>query len=70
MKIYRHLFGFLAALAIGVHAPAFSAPEKKAWITMGDAAFRQVRRLVPGLASIESRQLVAEEQTVHAVNSD
>lgn len=47
MKSRRHLYGFLAALAIGVHAPASSAPEKKAWITMGDAAFRQVRRLVP-----------------------
>jgi leucyl aminopeptidase len=68
MKIHRHLFGFLAALAISFCSSASSAADKKAWITMGDAAFHQVRQLVPGITSIESRQLAHGGQTIHVVS--
>lgn len=68
MQIYRRLFGFVAVLAMSSYSTAASATDRKAWITMGDAAFRQVRQLVPGVASIESRQLAGGEQTIHVVS--
>jgi leucyl aminopeptidase len=58
----------MLALALGLQAPTSAASEKKAWITMGDAAFRQVRQLVPGIVSAESRRLVGGGETIHAVN--
>jgi leucyl aminopeptidase len=58
----------MAALTLGLHAPASPAADKKAWITIGDAAFLQVRQLVPGIVSVESRQLAGGVQTVHAVS--
>ncbi|MGZ5178807.1 MAG: M20/M25/M40 family metallo-hydrolase, partial [Burkholderiales bacterium] len=66
MKV--HLFGLATALAFGLHAPASSAADKKAWITIGDAAFRQVRQLVPDIASVESRQLAGGGEKIHAVS--
>jgi leucyl aminopeptidase len=68
MNIHPHLFGLMAALVFGAHTPACSAAEKKAWITIGDAAFGEVRRLVPGIVSIESRQLAGGGQKIHAVS--
>jgi leucyl aminopeptidase len=68
MKSHSYLLGLMAALAIGLSPPASSAPEKKAWITMGDAVFLQVRQLVPGIASVESRQLAGGGQKIHVVS--
>jgi leucyl aminopeptidase len=68
MNTHRRLLGLMAALALGLYPVASPATDKKAWITMGDAAFRQVHQLVPGLASVESRQLADGGQTVHAVS--
>jgi leucyl aminopeptidase len=68
MKRHLYLPGLMAVLLLGLPPFASSAPEKKAWITMGDAAFLQVRQLVPGLASVESRQLAGGGQKIHAVS--
>lgn len=68
MNLHRHLFGLMAALALGLHAPSSSGAEKKAWITIGDAAFRQVRQLVPSIVSVESHQLAGGGQKIHAVS--
>jgi leucyl aminopeptidase len=63
----------MAVLVLGLYAPAASAAQpapasgKKVWITLGDAAFRQVRQLVPGVAPVESRQLAGGGETVHAL---
>lgn len=71
MRLETHLCGLMAALAFGLYAPAAlaapAAPDsgKKVWITVGDAAFRQVRQFVPGLVPLASRQLAGE--TIHAV---
>ena len=67
MKSHPYLSGLVAALALGLPASASAAPEKTAWITLGDAAFVQVSQLVPGIASVESRQLAGGGQKVHAV---
>jgi leucyl aminopeptidase len=58
----------MAALVLSLVPTAASATDKKAWITIGDAAFRQVRLLVPGIASVESRRLAASGETIHAVS--
>jgi leucyl aminopeptidase len=68
MNEYRRLFGFVAGLAFSLAAPATCAAGGKAWITMGDAAFRQVRQLVPGIASIGSGRLAGGGQTIHVVS--
>lgn len=62
--------GLALALVLGLHAPAVPAADKKAWITMGDAAFRQVRQHVLGIAAVASAQLAGGAQTVHAVSVD
>ncbi|CAH0318688.1 Bacterial leucyl aminopeptidase [Massilia sp. Bi118] len=67
MKSHPYLSGLAAVLALGLPPTVSSAPEKTAWITMGDAAFVQVRELVPGIASVESRQLAGGGQKIHAV---
>lgn len=67
MNVPRYLSGFMIALGVCLHVPASSASEKKAWITIGDAAFRHVRQLAPGLVSLESRQLAGGGQKIHAV---
>jgi leucyl aminopeptidase len=64
----RRLSGLIVALVLGLYSIASSATEKKAWITMGDAAFRQVRQLVPSAVAIESRQLAGGGETIHAVS--
>jgi leucyl aminopeptidase len=67
MKSRSYLFAVMAALALGLSSPASSAAEKTAWITMGEATFLQVRQLVPGIASVDSRQLAGGGQKIHAV---
>jgi leucyl aminopeptidase len=67
MKRHR-LPGLIAALALGLHTPASPAADKKVWITMGEAAFLQARQLVPGIVSVESRQIAGGGQTVRAVS--
>lgn len=67
MKSHPYLSGLVAVLALGLPPSAPSASEKTAWITMDDAAFSQVRQLVPGIASVESRQLAGGGQKIHAV---
>jgi leucyl aminopeptidase len=68
MKFDRRLSWVIPVLALGLSASTSSAAEKKAWITIGDAAFRQVRQLIPGIVSIESRQLAGGGQKIHAVS--
>jgi leucyl aminopeptidase len=58
----------MTVLALGLSSPTPAATDKKAWITIGDAAFRQVRQLVPDAVSIESRRLAAGGETIHAVS--
>jgi leucyl aminopeptidase len=71
MKMHRHPFGLMAALALGLFSSASSASstmDEKAWITIGAAAFRQVRQFVPDVVSIESRRLAGGGETIHAVS--
>lgn len=68
MNIHRGLCGLVAAFAFSVTAPASSAAPGKVWLTMGEAAFRQVRQFVPGVVSIESRRLADAGQTIHLVS--
>jgi len=68
MRLRRPLSGFMAALAFSACLSASSAADKKAWITIGDAAFRQVRPLLPGVVPAESRQLGGGGQKIHAVS--
>jgi leucyl aminopeptidase len=68
MKRHRRLLGLIAALALGLHAPASPAADRKVWVTLGEAAFLQVRQLVPGIVPVESRQVAGGSQTVHAVS--
>ena len=68
MKIGPSLPGLLAALTIGLGNTANSAAtEQKGWITIGDTAFQQMRPLVPGIASLETRQVAGGTQKIHAV---
>lgn len=61
-------FCLLSTLCLSVPAAA-DHPAKRAWITIGDAAFRQIRAVAPKLVSIESRQLgvAGASEKVHAV---
>jgi leucyl aminopeptidase len=72
MKLHRHLFGLMAALALGLFSSsassASSTMDENAWITIGDAAFRQVRQFVPDVVSIESRRLAGGGETIHAIS--
>jgi leucyl aminopeptidase len=68
MTLHRHLFGLMAVLVLSAYVPSSSAADKKAWITIGDAAFREVHRLLPGIVSTESRQLAGGSQKIHAVS--
>ncbi len=66
MKRPHYLVGLVALSVFAAHGPAASASDKKAWITIGDTAFRQVHQLIPGIVAIESRQL-AGGQKIHAL---
>lgn len=59
-------------LCVGVTATNVPSTKKRAWMTIGDAAFRQVKAVAPELASIDSRQLrvAGSSEKVHAVVID
>lgn len=56
-------------LCVGVTATTVPSTKKRIWMTIGDAAFRQVQAVAPELASIDSRQLrvAGSSEKVHAV---
>lgn len=62
----------LSTLGLALAATTASAPQKKAWITVGDAAFRQVKAVAPDAVSISNRQVRVGEasEKVHAVVLD
>jgi len=59
-------------LCLSVAASAGPSGKRKAWITMGVAAFRQAKAVAPELVSIEARQLrvAGASERVHAVVMD
>lgn len=61
-----------ATVCLSLAANAGPSPRKKAWITMGDAAFRQAKAVAPDLVSVESRQLRVGDvsEKVHAIVLD
>lgn len=58
----------LFALGLSLAASAGSSPKRRAWITIGDTAYRQVKVVAPNAVSIDSRQLPSEK--LHAVVVD
>ena len=63
----------LSAIYLGLGgATMVPSAKKKAWITIGDAAFRQVKTVVPDAVSIRHRQMRIGSVTekVHAVALD
>ncbi|HEX9174441.1 MAG TPA: M20/M25/M40 family metallo-hydrolase [Telluria sp.] len=69
MKI--RLICFLAAAMALAGSASAAAPsvQKKAWITIGDAAFQQAKKVRPSLVSIENRQIrtAGIVEKIHAV---
>jgi leucyl aminopeptidase len=61
-----------STLCLSLAATAGSSTKRRAWITIGDAAFRQIQTVAPDLVSIASRQVVAAgvSEKVHAVVMD
>jgi leucyl aminopeptidase len=61
-----------STLCLSLAASAGSPARKRAWITIGDAAFRQIKTVAPELTSIDSRQVRVEDgsEKVHAVVLD
>lgn len=55
-------------LCLSLAASAGPSTKRRAWITIGDAAYRQVKTIAPDAVSIDSRQLPAER--VHAIVVD
>lgn len=62
----------LSTLCLSLAATAGSSTRKRAWITMGDAAFRQTKTAAPDMVSIDSRQLRVggSSEKVHAIVVD
>ncbi len=62
----------MSTLCLSLAAHAGAPARKRAWITIGDAAFRQIKTVAPELASIDSRQISVEgaSEKVHAVLLD
>lgn len=58
----------LSALCLSLAASAGSSVKRRVWITMGDAAYREVKTIAPDAVAIDSRQLPAEK--VHAIVID
>ena len=58
----------LSALCLSLAASAGSSVKRRVWITMGDAAYRQVKTIAPDAVAIDSRQLPAEK--LHAIVID
>ena len=62
----------LSTLCLGVAAAASPSAKKRAWITVGDAAFQQIKTVAPDVVSIDSRQVRIDgvSEKVHAVAMD
>lgn len=62
----------LSTFWLSLAATAAPPAKKKAWITIGDAAFQQIKTFGPDLVSIASRQVSTDGGTekVHAVAMD
>lgn len=58
----------LFALCLSLAASAGTSVKRRVWITMGDAAYREVKAIAPDAVAIDSRQLPAEK--VHAIVID
>jgi leucyl aminopeptidase len=65
-------FCLLPALCFSIAASASPPGKRKAWITIGDAAFQQIKTVAPGLVSLDSRRVSAAgvSEKVHAVVLD
>jgi leucyl aminopeptidase len=72
MHIRLIQLGVAAVLSFSLSAAAAPAPRKKAWITIGDAAYKQARSVVPGIVPVETRQVITAgaSETIHAVAID
>lgn len=72
MKAALLKFLLLSTLLFGASASVGAPTKKKAWVTIGDAALRQVKSFAPDLVSIGSRQLgpPGASEKVHAVVMD
>jgi leucyl aminopeptidase len=64
--------GVAAVLSFSLSTAAAPLPRTKAWITLGDAAFKQARIADPGIVPVETRQVVTAgaSETIHAVAID
>jgi len=62
----------LSTLSVGIAMAAAAPAKRKAWITVGDAAYRHIQALVPDAVSIDSRQfgVAGASEKVHAVVLD
>lgn len=72
MKIRFIQLCLAAALVCAASSVAAPRVQKKAWITIGDAAFQQVKKIRPGLVSIENRHIgtAGAAEKIHAVTLD
>jgi len=60
----------LSTLCVGIAVAPSAPPKRKAWITVGDTAYRHIQALVPEATSIGSRQFGVAGEKVHAVVLD
>lgn len=62
----------LSAVCVSISAYAGPSMKRRAWMTIGDAAYRQVASISPAIVSIESRELgvASSLEKVHAVAMD
>lgn len=62
----------LSTLCVGIAVAAAAPPKRKAWITVGDTAYRHIQAFVPEATSIRSRQfgVAGASEKVHAVVLD
>jgi leucyl aminopeptidase len=72
MKIRVIQLCLAAALSFSLSSAAAPPAKRKAWITIGDAAFQQVKKITPNIVSIESRHVRAAgaAEKIHAVMLD
>jgi leucyl aminopeptidase len=72
MKIRAIQVCLAAALTFSLSSAAAPPAKKKAWITIGDAAFQQVKKTSPHIVAIESRlvRTAGAVEKIHAVMLD
>jgi leucyl aminopeptidase len=65
-------FCVLSTFFLSASASAALSMNGRVWITIGDAAFRQIKRIAPDIVSVDNRQLVVPggSEKVHAVAVD